>query len=74
MEIDPSKAIPVLNVRQEYEIVAAKRCDCEGRFQVLRQNLLVHEGQHYDLLETACQQCGRQQKFLFRLEVFGTGD
>jgi hypothetical protein len=74
MEIDPGQAIPVQSVRQEYEIVAMKRCDCEGQFQVVRQSLLVHEGSHYDLLEVACRQCARQGSFLFRLEVFGPGD
>jgi hypothetical protein len=70
MEVDPRQAIHVSSVNEEYEILALKRCECEGRFQVVRQTLLSHGEGYYDLLETSCQQCGRQQDFLFDISSF----
>jgi len=70
MEIDPKQAVAVNGIQQEYEIVAAERCPCGSQFQVTRQALLFHEGRPYDLLETACRQCGQQRQFLFDISAF----
>jgi len=70
MGVDPEQAVPVGNVAQEYEIVAADHCRCGGDFRVLRQALLFHEGRPYDLLETVCVQCGQAREFLFDISDF----
>jgi len=70
MEIDFDQAIPVEGIAQEYDLVAARRCECQGRFRVTVQRLLFHADRPYDLLEAVCQQCGRRERFLFDIGSF----
>jgi len=61
-------AIPVEDIRQEYEWVSAFTCVCGywGGMEVQRQVLVQgDEGRHYDLLETKCTACGKEYGFYF---------
>ncbi len=69
-DLDWDRAIPVDSVQQEYALIAARRCECEGRFRVVRQALLFQQGRPYDLLEAICRQCGRSERFLFDIGRF----
>jgi|YelNatPaOPRAMG01_1025707.scaffolds.fasta_scaffold94468_2 hypothetical protein len=70
MEWDPSSAIPVSSIAEEYRVVGQARCPCGGRLRVIRQALLLHEQRPYDLLEAVCVECGQRQEYLFDIGAF----
>ncbi len=68
--MEPSEAVPVNSIGEEYRLVSRTRCSCGGALRVERQALLFREGQPYDLLEAVCQQCGQRHDFLFDIGSF----
>jgi len=60
----------VTGVQMEYMHIEAERCVCGGKWEVLEQALIEHEGKPYDQIRVRCQRCGLERDFFFDISAF----
>lgn len=64
------RPIPVNSATFEYVYVANQRCECGGRYKVMRQELLTFEGMPVDRLAVVCTSCDQERHFEFDVSSF----
>lgn len=65
------KAISVNSVRDEYDIINDDCCPkCFSQLVFIKQSLIERERRFYDIVETACKNCGEVKDFWFSIQSF----
>jgi hypothetical protein len=63
--------IKVDSIPEEYDYIAGLRCDrCGGGYRVVRQALLLKDGNAQDAFEVVCRTCGQAKGILFDISSF----
>jgi len=60
----------ITGVQMEYMHIEAERCDCGGKWEVLEQALIEHDGKPYDQIRVRCERCGLERDFFFDISAF----
>lgn len=70
MEAPNDTAILVHHVKQEYWYISKQKCPCGGQLKCGAQQLAEQDDVPVDVIQTECDQCGREEKFKFNIASF----